>query len=85
MNNTTISVSVILVMVSNSCFTSGRVRVNLVMVSSNSCSTSGIGRVTLVMVTVPALLVTEVVVFLLWKVCPALLVTEVVLLRNCFP
>ena len=64
----------------SSCSTSGRGRVNLVMVSSNSCSTSGKGRVTLVMVSVPALLVTEVVLFLLWKVVPALLVTEVVLL-----
>jgi hypothetical protein len=37
---------------------------------SSSCSTSEIGRFTLVMVTVPALLVTEVVVFLLCKVVP---------------
>jgi hypothetical protein len=59
-------------MVSNSSSTSGRVRVTLVMVSSNYCSTSGRGRVTFVMVTVPALLVTEVVLFLLWKVLPTI-------------
>jgi hypothetical protein len=47
---------------------------------SSSCSTSGRGRVILVMVTVPALLVTDVVLFLLWEAVPALLVTEVVLL-----
>jgi hypothetical protein len=58
---------VILVMVSSSYSTSDRVRVPLVMVSS-SYSSSGRDRVTLVMVTVPALLVTEVVLFLLWKV-----------------
>jgi hypothetical protein len=52
-----------LVMVGSSCSTSDRGRVILVMVSS-SYSTSGRGRVTLVMVTVPALLVTEVVLFL---------------------
>ena len=46
--------------VSSSCYASGKSRVTLVMVGS-SCSTSGRGRVTLVMVTVPALLVTEVV------------------------
>jgi hypothetical protein len=38
---------------------------------SSFCSTSGRGRVTLVMATVPALLVPEVVLFLLWKVIPA--------------
>jgi hypothetical protein len=43
---------------------------------SSSSTTSDRGRVTLVMATVPVLLVTEVVVFLLWKVFPALLVTE---------
>ena len=50
-------------MVSSSYSTSDRGRVILVMVSS-SCSTSGRGRVILVMVTVPALLVTDVVLFL---------------------
>ena len=60
-----------LVTVSSSCYTIGRGRVTLVMTIS-SCSTSGRGRVTLVMVTVPALLVTEVVLFLLWKVVPVL-------------
>jgi hypothetical protein len=49
---------------------------------SSSYSTSGTGRVTLVMGTAPTLLVTEVVLFLLWKVIPALLVTEVVLFLN---
>jgi hypothetical protein len=58
---------------SSSCSTSDRGRVTLVMLSS-SCSTSGRGRVTLVMVTVPALLVTEVVLILLWKVVPLSLV-----------
>jgi hypothetical protein len=53
-------------MVSNSYSASDRGLVILVMVSS-SCSTSGTGRVTLVMGTVPALLVTEVVLFLLWQ------------------
>ena len=46
---------------------------------SNSYSASDRGRVILVMATVPALLVTEVVLFLLWKVVPALLVAEVML------
>jgi hypothetical protein len=47
-------------MVSNSCSTTDRGCVTLVMVSSSS-STSGRGSVTLVMATVAALLVTEVV------------------------